>query len=100
MNTKGSVVNRDLERNNKERLDLLHEKAQQIKEITITMNEHLEKESKNELSNMQSNFLTANPLVSRLIEKIGEISNNTHLGLYLMLFAFSIAFFALLYFLK
>ena len=62
----GQVVLEQVERENKERVELLYRKAKQIKEMTITIKDHLEAESRNELSQMDRTFLESNPMIGRL----------------------------------
>ena len=81
-------------------MDLMYNKAKEIKELTITMNDYLEKESKNELEKMNKSFLTNNPLVNRVIEQIDKISANGNLTIYVLMLVFTLFFFITLYFLK
>jgi hypothetical protein len=100
MNSNNKNVLEEMDRSNKERINFLSEKIKRIKDVTITIHDHLEKEKEGEMKNIKNSFLVNNPLLNQVIEKIGNIGTNTNFFLYLMMFGFGFLVLFILYLIK
>lgn len=72
----------DVDKANKERIELLNRKTKQIKEIALTIRDHLEHESKNDLSQMSSSFSENNPMIGKLMSRRDREDWQYHFGLW------------------
>lgn len=100
MNRNDNGVIEQMDRNNKERIQFLSEKIQRIKDVTITIHDHLESEKNGELKNIQKSFLENNPLLNSVIKKIGDIGSNSSIFLYLTMFGMAFFILFILYLIK
>lgn len=100
MNRNDNAVLDDMDRNNQERIQCLSEKIRRIKDVTITIHDHLESEKNGELKNIKKSFLANNPLLNSVIEKIGGIGSNSNIYLYLTMFGMAFFILFILYLIK
>lgn len=76
-----AAVFSEMDKANKERIDLLNRKTRQIKEIALTIRDHLENESNNDLKQMSNSFAESNPMIGKLT-RLGHREDRTdNLGL-------------------
>lgn len=64
------------------------------------MSDYLEKEDKKQLSKLQSEFASTNPLVQKVISQLGKIGVNSNICVYFLLMVVGLLVLFLLYLLK
>ena len=60
-------ITRELQEQNQEKMEMLRKKTSQIREMSLTIKDHLENEQKTDLKNIDSGMSNTNPLFGYLI---------------------------------
>lgn len=67
-----------MQNQNAEKIDLLKKKTEQIKQMSITIKDHLETEANTDLKNMSEGFGSNNPVVSKLTRQHHKVDWEDH----------------------